>query len=102
MAEETKTEAAIFGYIRSNPLKAAAGVLTLLGIMVSTVWAADARFNQTPQINELKNAIQFDRRQSLEDSIMVLQMKTAGADQKAIDKALLERYKTRLNNLNKK
>jgi len=102
MTEETKTEAATFGYIRKNPLKAVAGVMTILGILVSTVWAADARFNQTPQITELKNSIQFDRRQSLEDSIMVLQMKTAGADQKAIDKALLERYKNRLNNLSKK
>lgn len=100
--KETIFEHWLFKFVKENPFKTMAGIATLLGIMVTTVWAADERFNQMPQIGEIHRQMIYDKEQRLEDSIFILQMKAADGTASNIDKAMLERYKTRLNTLKRK
>jgi len=92
----------MINFLKNNPFKSIMGVLGIIGVLITSVWAADARFNQMPQIHNIEQSIQYQRRQTLEDNIMVLEMKMAGAKQDTIDKALLERYKSRLNRTTQK
>jgi len=96
MAEEEK---GTVSFIKNNPFKVVGGILTILSMLVSGAWAAESRYNQMPQIHQLEQTMSYQRSQSLEDQILVLEMKKSGADQKSIDNALLERYKSRLSNI---
>ncbi|MDX8383304.1 MAG: hypothetical protein R8M45_04425 [Ghiorsea sp.] len=95
-------------YIKENPLKLVFAVIAILGTMITSVWAADERFNQNSEVvqlhhdldrqklelfTELKNA----RRQSLEDKLFVLQLKSQMGIGSPIDNALILRYQNRLN-----
>jgi len=86
----------IMKYLKGNPLKALAGVLALCGILITSVWAADERFNQMPQIGQIQRQMIYDKNQRLEDQIFVLEMQAADGTATNVEKALLERYKSRL------
>ena len=89
----------VMNYLKENPLKAAAGVLTIVGILITSVWAAESRYNQMPQIGTLQHEMMFDRQQRLEDQVFVLEMKKANHTASDVDRALLERYKARLQKM---
>jgi len=84
-------------YLKNNPLRVVISVMTILGLLVTSAWAADARYNQMPQINDIHQQMIYDRNQTLEDNIFVLELKKSSGKITDIERALLERYKTRLD-----
>lgn len=85
--------------LKENPFKTLAAIFSLIGIIATAVWGAEQRYNQAPQIREMNHIILQDRVQQLEDKIFVLEMKKQSGKASSIDKALLERYKSRLKSL---
>jgi len=82
--------------IKRNPIKFALSVLALITAMGSAALAFENRYNNYPEIYMIEIGSAANTISDLEDKIFMLNMRIGTRAEQPSDKAMLDRYKSRL------
>jgi len=89
-------------YIKDNPLKSLAAVLGIVGMLITSVWAAEARFNQSAEILLVQNdVLEYQIRQQ-EDVVFEYDLKIEDGTATNAEKAMRKRADEYLKTLREK
>ena len=82
--------------IKQNPIKFAVSVLALISALATGALAVENRYNNYPEIYMMEVDYANNNITELEDKIFQLNMRIGTPSEQATDKAMVDRYKSRL------
>ena len=82
--------------LKKNPIKSALSVLALISALSTAALGFEMRYNQTADVFLIEISYASSVVSDLEDKILLLNMRIGTKDEQATDKAMLDRYKSRL------